>query len=161
VRSPDIQGAELFLVFGARLGLRESFFWLLERMSWKEALEVTKKRLGYLLYTHRGEWNDQRDRVRRSGVRKLDWVGVCWDADFRYRNGIWDYLSFRGTRWQHVNTAEGRLYLKNAYRVILTRARQGMIIFVPKGAEEDPTHPPAYYDQTYEFLKKCGLRELA
>ena len=50
-------------------------------------------------------------------------------------------------------------YLKNAYRVILTRARQGMIVFVPKGAEEDATRLPAYYDQTYEFLKKCGLRD--
>jgi hypothetical protein len=64
---------------------------------------------------------------------ELDWVGVCWDADFRYRNGRWDFLSFRGTRWQQVNIAERRLYLKNAYRVILTRARQGMIIFVPGG----------------------------
>jgi len=90
---------------------------------------------------------------------ELDWAGVCWDADFRYRNGIWNSLRFRGTRWEQVNTTEGRLYLKNAYRVILTRARQGMIVFVPKGAEEDATRLPAYYDQTYEFLKKCGLRD--
>ena len=77
------------------------------------------------------------------------------------RNGTWNSWRFHGTRWQQVNTAEGRLYLKNAYRVILTRARQGMIVYVPKGADEDPTRPPAYYDQTYEFLKQCGLRELA
>ena len=92
---------------------------------------------------------------------ELDWAGVCWDADFRYWNGIWNSLRFHGTRWEQVNTTEGRLYLKNAYRVILTRARQGMIIFVPKGAEEDPTRLPAYYNETYEFLKKCGLREWA
>ena len=92
---------------------------------------------------------------------ELDWIGVCWDADFRYGNGIWNSWRFHGTRWQQVNTAEGRLYLKNAYRVILPRARQGMIVYVPKGADEDPTRPPAYYDQTYEFLKQCGLRELA
>jgi Uncharacterized conserved protein (DUF2075) len=91
---------------------------------------------------------------------ELDWAGVCWDADFRYLNGIWNCLGFRGTRWQQVNTAPGRLYLKNAYRVILTRSRQGMIIFVPKGAEEDPTRPPAFYDETYKFLKKCGLLEV-
>ena len=91
---------------------------------------------------------------------ELDWAGVCWDADFRYWQGGWKALRFRGTRWQQVNTSEGRLYLKNAYRVILTRARQGMIIFVPKGAADDPTRPPAYYDQTYEFLEKCGLREV-
>jgi DUF2075 family protein len=92
---------------------------------------------------------------------ELAWAGVCWDADFRYSNGIWNSLRFRGTRWERVNTAEGQLYLKNAYRVILTRARQGMIVFVPKGVAEDPTRPPTYYDQTYEFLKKCGLPELA
>jgi hypothetical protein len=64
-----------------------------------------------------------------------------WDADFRYWNGTWKSLSFSGTRWLQVNTAEGRLYPKNAYRVILTRARQGMIVFVPKGAEKDATRP--------------------
>jgi DUF2075 family protein len=90
---------------------------------------------------------------------ELDWAGVCWDADFRYRNGMWSFQRFHGTCWQQVNMPEKRLYLKNAYRVILTRARQGMIVFVPKGAAEDPTRPPAYYDQTYEFLKKCGLRD--
>ena len=101
-----------------------------------------------------------RYRVRRSGL-ELDWAGVCWDADFRYGNGKWNSWRFHGTRWQQVNTAEGRLYLKNEYRVILARARQGMIVYVPKGAEEDTTRPPVYYDQTYEYLKKRGLQELA
>lgn len=91
---------------------------------------------------------------------ELDWACACWDADFRQVDGRWAHFSFRGTRWQNVNTREGRLYLKNAYRVILTRARQGMIIFVPFGAEEDPTRPPAYYDQTFEFLRSCGIRVL-
>jgi hypothetical protein len=88
---------------------------------------------------------------------ELDWAGVCWDAVYRYSDGRWGYLSFRGTRWQYVNTRERQLYLKNAYRVILTRARQGMIIFVPKGSAEDPTRPPAFYDQTFELLLACGL----
>ena len=74
---------------------------------------------------------------------ELDWAGVCWDADLRYWNGIWKSLSFSGTRCQRVNTAEERLYLKNAYRVILIRARQGMIVFRAKGAAEDATRPPA------------------
>ena len=91
---------------------------------------------------------------------ELDWAGVCWDADFRYWEGNWNALRFRGTRWQQVNASEGRLYMKNAYRVILTRARQGMIIFVPNGAADDPTRPPAYYDQTYDFLKNCGITTL-
>ncbi len=89
---------------------------------------------------------------------ELDWAGVCWDADYRYSDGQWTHLSFRGTRWQQVNAAERRLYLKNAYRVMLTRARQGMVVFVPRGAAEDPTRPPAFYDQTFAFLQDCGLR---
>src|SRR5262249_13810190 len=90
---------------------------------------------------------------------ELDWAGVCWDADFRYGQGEWHCLSFHGTRWRNVNAEGTRLYLKNAYRVILTRARQGMIVFVPKGAAEDRTRLPAYYDQTCEFLKGCRLRD--
>ena len=91
---------------------------------------------------------------------ELDWVGVCWDADLRHQGGDWGFYNFRGTAWQRVNQEERQLYLKNAYRVILTRARQGMIIFVPKGDPSDPTRPPSYYDETYTFLKSCGLREL-
>ncbi|MBM3605547.1 MAG: DUF2075 domain-containing protein, partial [Alphaproteobacteria bacterium] len=58
---------------------------------------------------------------------ELDWAGICWDADFRYTSGNWNFHNFRGTAWQRVNQVERQLYLKNAYRVILTRARQGMI----------------------------------
>jgi hypothetical protein len=91
---------------------------------------------------------------------ELDWAGVCWDGDFRYCNGEWALHRFRGTRWEQVNAPESRLYLKNAYRVILTRARQGMIIFVPCGASDDPTRTSAFYDPTFEFLQSCGLGEL-
>jgi hypothetical protein len=91
---------------------------------------------------------------------ELDWAAVCWDADFRYFDRRWSHLKFRGTRWKQVNTVEGRLYLKNAYRVILTRARQGMIIFMPKGSVEDPTRAPEFYDETFAFLQSCGLRLL-
>jgi hypothetical protein len=88
---------------------------------------------------------------------ELDWAGVCWDADYRYLDGRWTHLSFRGTHWQQINAPERQLYQKNAYRVILTRARQGMIIFVPRGSADDPTRLPAFYDQTFEFLRACGL----
>ncbi|MEC5293122.1 DNA/RNA helicase domain-containing protein [Aurantimonas sp. C2-6-R+9] len=91
---------------------------------------------------------------------ELDWVGVCWDADFRHQAGAWGFYNFRGTSWQRVNQDERQLYLKNAYRVIMTRARQGMIIFVPEGDASDPTRPPTYYDETYAFLKTCGLTDL-
>ena len=90
---------------------------------------------------------------------ELDWVGVCWDADYRYEAGSWKHYSFRGTKWQHSNAVEKQLFLKNAYRVILTRARQGMVIFVPRGSDTDLTRPCAHYDQTFDYLRSCGLTE--
>ena len=91
---------------------------------------------------------------------ELDWAGVCWDADYRYEAGAWKHYSFRGTKWQRSNGTEKQLFLKNAYRVILTRARQGMVIFVPHGSPADPTRPCAYYDPTFDYLQFCGLPEL-
>lgn len=91
---------------------------------------------------------------------ELDWTGVCWDADYRFEAGAWKHYSFRGTKWQRSNAVEKQLFLKNAYRVILTRARQGMVIFVPRGSPTDPTRPCAYYDQTFDYLRSCGLPEL-
>jgi DUF2075 family protein len=90
---------------------------------------------------------------------ELDWVGVCWDADYRYEAGSWKHYSFRGTKWQHSNSAEKQLFLKNAYRVILTRARQGIVIFVPRGSDTDLTRPCVHYDQTFDYLRSCGLTE--
>ena len=88
---------------------------------------------------------------------ELDWVGVCWDGDFHHKNGKWIFQAFKGSKWQSVNDESRRLYLKNAYRVILTRARQGMILFVPKGDALDRTRPPSFYDGTFEFLRPCGI----
>jgi hypothetical protein len=91
---------------------------------------------------------------------ELDWVGVCWDGDFHHSDGEWVYQNFKGTKWQSVNDESRRLYLRNAYRVILTRARQGMILFVPKGDETDRTRPRCFYDGTFEFLRSCGIPSL-
>lgn len=91
---------------------------------------------------------------------ELDWAGVCWDADYRYEGESWKHHSFRGTKWQRSNAVERQLFLKNAYRVILTRARQGMVIFVPRGSPTDLTRPFDYYDQTFDYLRSCGLFEL-
>jgi hypothetical protein len=91
---------------------------------------------------------------------ELDWTGVCWDADYRFESGEWKHYSFRGTKWQRSNAIEKRLFLKNAYRVILTRARQGMVIFVPRGSPTDPTRPASFYDPTYDYLRSCGIPEL-
>jgi hypothetical protein len=91
---------------------------------------------------------------------ELDWVCVSWDGDFRYNEHGWQHLSFRGTKWQRINKGSRRNYLKNAYRVLLTRARQGMVIFIPEGSSTDPTRHPSYYDSTFEYLRSVGLREL-
>ncbi len=88
---------------------------------------------------------------------ELDWVCVTWDADFRSTEHGWEHWSFCGSRWNHIKKEERKLYLKNAYRVLLTRARQGMIIVVPHGDEEDPTRDPAFYDPTYDYLREIGF----
>lgn len=91
---------------------------------------------------------------------ELDWICVAWDADLRIEDGQWCYKKFRGTKWQNVNSTEGVLYLKNAYRVLLTRARQGMIIFIPEGDSEDLTRLPSLYDPTSEYLRTIGIKEI-
>lgn len=88
---------------------------------------------------------------------ELDWTGVCWDGDFYHSSGEWHFQSFKGTKWQFVKDESRRLYLRNAYRVLLTRARQGMVIFVPYGSESDLTRPSKFYDGTFEFLRECGI----
>ena len=90
---------------------------------------------------------------------ELDWVCVCWDGDFRYVDNQWNYFNFRGTKWQQVNATDRQLYLKNAYRVLLTRARQGLAIFVPKGDSLDPTRDPGMYDDVYKYLHNCLIGE--
>ncbi len=92
---------------------------------------------------------------------ELDWVGMCWDANLRFVDGAWQHFGFRGTKWQSVNAAERKLYLENSYRVLLTRARQGMVIFVPKGNSADRTRPPGFYDGAFDFLRRCGVQELS
>jgi len=91
---------------------------------------------------------------------ELDWVGVVWDADLRHHKGRWQHHSFVGNRWQNIHKEDRQHYLKNAYRVLLTRARQGMVIVVPQGSTEDPTRAPSFYDGTYRYLQSMGLSEL-
>lgn len=92
---------------------------------------------------------------------ELDWTCVAWDGDLRYRDSDWHYHSFSGTRWHEIKKKEGQRYLKNAYRVLLTRARQGMVIFVPPGDRDDHTRPPQYYDSTYLYLLSVGIPEIS
>jgi hypothetical protein len=91
---------------------------------------------------------------------ELDWVGLCWDADFRRAADGWSFHDFVGARWQSVRDQRRQAYLANAYRVLLTRARQGMVIYVPKGDDADHTRPPQFYDGTADYLRMCGIPEL-
>ena len=91
---------------------------------------------------------------------ELDWACVAWDADFRYSHGSWEHHSFCGSQWRNINKVERRNYLKNAYRVLLTRARQGMVVVVPKGDVDDPTRKPEFYDSTYQYLMNIGFKTI-
>lgn len=93
---------------------------------------------------------------------ELDWTCLVWDGDFRYDSvgNKWQHFNFRSDRWQNINIEEGRAYQLNAYRVLLTRARQGMVICVPEGDENDLTRKPEFYDGTFEYLKSLELTVL-
>lgn len=105
---------------------------------------------------------------------ELDYTCVLWDADMRYNKGKWDFYKFNGqTKWveQLPNTESKQeliKYMLNAYRVLLTRARMGMVICVPSGNSnknssgfwEDSTRLPEYYDGTYKYLKSIGIEEI-
>lgn len=91
---------------------------------------------------------------------ELDWACVTWDGDLRYSESGWKTFSFVGTKWQNIHKEDRKQYLINAYRVLLTRARQGMVIVVPEGNIEDSTRKPEYYDSTYKYLKSVGIDEI-
>jgi hypothetical protein len=88
---------------------------------------------------------------------ELDWVCVTWDADLRMTEKCWSYHDFRGDKWTKIQNEDNRRYLLNAYRVLLTRARQGMVIFVPRGDSSDHTRSHEYYDKTYNYLTEVGI----
>ncbi|MCD4677359.1 MAG: DUF2075 domain-containing protein [Desulfobacula sp.] len=88
---------------------------------------------------------------------ELDWACVAWDGDLRYNPKGWIYKSFRGNKWQNIKSETRQLYLKNAYRVLLTRARQGMVIVIPEGDLEDPTRLPEFYNDTFNYLESIGF----
>ena len=91
---------------------------------------------------------------------ELDYSIVAWDADFRFNGTEWTYYNFVGNRWQNVSSEERRLYLKNAYRVLLTRARQGMIIFIPAGSDTDETRKREWYDAIFNYLCDLGIETI-
>lgn len=100
---------------------------------------------------------------------ELDFTCVLWDADMRYDNGKWTYWKFNGkTQWIPEKNPETQKYMLNAYRVLLTRARQGMVICIPAGNDkttpdgfpEDPTRLTSFYDPTFEYFKSLGIEQI-
>ncbi len=91
---------------------------------------------------------------------ELDWACAAWDADLRMTSSGWRHYDFAGSRWKNIHSPESQRNLKNAYRVLLTRARQGMVIFVPPGDEEDATRSPGHYAETFDYLQGLGLRAI-
>ncbi len=88
---------------------------------------------------------------------ELDWVCVTWDGDLRYSSYGWKTFSFVGSKWQKIHKEERKRYLINAYRVLLTRARQGMVIVIPEGNSEDQTRKSDFYDPNFDYLKSLGI----
>jgi hypothetical protein len=91
---------------------------------------------------------------------ELDWTCVTWDGDLRHSDDGWKTFSFKGKKWQNIHNAERKNYLINAYRVLLTRARQGMVIVVPNGDPDDHTRKAEYYDSTFNYLLSLGLKSI-
>jgi hypothetical protein len=91
---------------------------------------------------------------------ELDWTCVTWDGDLRFTGSEWSFHDFRGDRWCGIKKPENCQYLRNAYRVLLTRARQGMVIFVPQGDTTDPTRSPEFYDSTFHYLRELGIPQV-
>jgi hypothetical protein len=91
---------------------------------------------------------------------EIDYAVVAWEGDYRYEDGEFAHHRFYGGRWQNVHNEIKQRYLKNGYRVLLTRARQGYVIYVPKGSTYDQTRLPEFYDGTYEYLLSAGVQPL-
>lgn len=91
---------------------------------------------------------------------ELDWTCLVWDGDLRRTNSGWQNFEFKGNKWMKIWAEERKAYQINAYRVLLTRARQGMAICVPEGNPKDDTRRSVFYDETYQYLKLIGLEEI-
>lgn len=91
---------------------------------------------------------------------EIDWAGIFWDADLRRANGNWNFKQFKGTKWQTVADEQRKQFILNKYRVLLTRAREGMIIWIPEGDKTDITRLPEFYQETFDYLISCGIKSI-
>ena len=122
-----------------------------QRIAWEQQIAILRRALSGLF----GEATE----FQTQGL-ELDWVIATWDADLRMGRDGWQHRKFHGSRWKQVHNESQKRYLVNAYRVLMTRGRQGMAIFVPPGDANDPTRQPAFYDPTYHYLLSLGLPTL-
>lgn len=91
---------------------------------------------------------------------EIDWAGIFWDADLRRANGNWNFKQFKGTKWQTVADEQRKQFILNKYRVLLTRAREGIIIWIPEGDKTDITRLPEFYQETFDYLISCGIKSI-
>lgn len=91
---------------------------------------------------------------------EIDWVCLAWDINYYFKDGKWNCQNFSGTKWQNIHNEFDKTYLQNAYRVLLTRARQGIIIYIPEGDDLDHTRPKALYNTTFDYFLSCGIQTL-
>ncbi len=91
---------------------------------------------------------------------EIDWVCLAWDINYYFENEKWNCQYFSGTKWQNIHNENDKTYLQNAYRVLLTRARQGLIIYIPEGDDLDHTRPKERYDKTFNYFQSCGIQTI-
>lgn len=91
---------------------------------------------------------------------ELDWTGLCWGADFRFVEDNWQMWNLSGTKWQRVKSKDKLTFIPNKYRVLLTRAREGLIVFCSQGDASDETRLPQFYGGTYDYLVSCGMKPI-
>ena len=91
---------------------------------------------------------------------EIDWVCLAWDINYYFKDGKWNCQYFSGTKWQNIHNENDKTYLQNAYRVLLTRARQGLIIYIPEGDDLDYTRPKELYDSTFNYFQSCGIQTI-
>jgi len=87
---------------------------------------------------------------------ELDWVGICWGGDFTRCGSGWSFRRLIGSAWQQVQKSVTQEFIRNKYRVLLTRAREGLVIWVPEGDATDLTRDPMRLNETAQYLQACG-----
>jgi hypothetical protein len=94
---------------------------------------------------------------------ELDLVGLCWGGDFTWdkQSSAWRHAEFKGDKWKHVTNRLRTVLIQNKYRVLMTRSREGLLIWVPRGSVDDPTRDISAMNDTAEYLIRCGAAPIA